>query len=285
MIFYIITGMSGSGKSRAMATLEDLGFYCVDNMPITFLPQFAEICMQASANYEHVALATDVRAGEDITQLTKLLERVRAIGCEYRILFLECSDQVLINRYKETRRRHPLMVSGIVMSEAIVRERMMLREIKECADYVLDTTELSVQQLRDAVIRLITGSDEGILQLNIMSFGFKYGVPTEADMMFDVRFLPNPYYEIRLRSHNGTEKEVRDYVFRDGRADQLMTHLCGLMDFLIPQYIQEGKAMLTIAIGCTGGRHRSVAIAEALCAYLTEQNHHPSVMHRDKRKG
>ncbi len=286
MVFYIITGMSGSGKSRTMATLEDLGFYCVDNMPITFLPQFAEICMQASeGKYDRVALATDVRAGEDITRLAGMLERVREIGCEYRILFLECTDKVLINRYKETRRRHPLMTSGVTMSEAIARERELLSDIKSRADYVVDTTSLSVGQLREAVIRLMTGSNEGVLNLNLMSFGFKYGVPSEADIMFDVRFLPNPYYEIRLRPKNGTDREVRDYVFSDGRAEQLMEHLRGLVDFLIPQYVQEGKAMLTIAVGCTGGRHRSVAITEALRAHLTAKGYRPSVTHRDTRKG
>ena len=286
MVFYIITGMSGSGKSRTMATLEDLGFYCVDNMPITFLPQFAEICMQASeGKYDRVALATDVRAGEDITRLAGLLERVQEIGCEYKILFLECTDKVLINRYKETRRRHPLMASGVTMSEAIARERELLSDIKSRADYVIDTTSLSVGQLREAVIRLITGSNEGVLNINLMSFGFKYGVPSEADIMFDVRFLPNPYYEIRLRPRNGTDPEVRDYVFGDGRAEQLMNHLRGLVDFLIPQYVQEGKAMLTIAVGCTGGRHRSVAITEELRAHLTAKGYCPSVTHRDTRKG
>ncbi|MGN1030482.1 MAG: RNase adapter RapZ [Butyricicoccaceae bacterium] len=286
MVFYIITGMSGSGKSRTMATLEDQGFYCVDNMPITFLPQFAEICMQATADqYDRVALATDVRAGEDLSLLTGLLDRVQAIGCEYKILFLECTDKVLINRYKETRRRHPLMTSGVTMSEAIAKEREMLHEIKSRADYIIDTTNLSVNQLREAIIRLMTGSSEGLLNINLMSFGFKYGVPTEADMMFDVRFLPNPYYEIRLRPKNGTDAEVRDYVFRDGRAEELMNHLRAFADFLIPQYVQEGKAMLTIAIGCTGGRHRSVAIAEELRAYLTGKGYQPSITHRDSEKG
>lgn len=286
MVFYIITGMSGSGKSRAMAALEDLGFYCVDNMPVTFLPQFAEICMQASeGRYDRVALATDVRAGEDLTRLTKMLGCVEGIGCEYKILFLECTDKVLINRYKETRRRHPLMANGVALSEAIAKEREMLSEIKSRADYIVDTTSLTVGQLREAVIRLITGSNEGLLNINLMSFGFKYGVPSEADMVFDVRFLPNPYYEIRLRPKNGTDPEVRDYVFSDGRAEQLMQHLRGLVDFLIPQYVQEGKAMLTIAIGCTGGRHRSVAITEELRAYLTAKGLNPSVTHRDTHKG
>ena len=282
MQFIIISGMSGSGKSRAVAALEDLGYYCVDNLPIALIPTFAQVCMAATEQYQKVALVTDVRAGGNFDQLLSSLDSIRSMGCDYRILFLDTATQTLINRFKETRRKHPLMNEGLSMTQAIQREREMLEGIRGKADYVVNTTRLSAAGLRDHLIRLFSpGGSERLLDVSVQSFGFKYGIPTEADLVFDVRFLPNPYYEISLREHNGTEKEVRDYVFQGGMADELMNHLTALIDFLIPRYIAEGKTSLVICIGCTGGKHRSVAIAEALAEHLRGNNGSVTVTHRD----
>lgn len=282
MQFIIISGMSGSGKSRAVAALEDLGYYCVDNLPIALIPTFAQVCMAATEQYQKVALVTDVRAGGNFDQLLSSLDSIRSMGCDYRILFLDTATQTLINRFKETRRKHPLMNEGLSMTQAIQREREMLEGIRGKADYVVNTTRLSAAGLRDHLIRLFSpGGSERLLDISVQSFGFKYGIPTEADLVFDVRFLPNPYYEISLREHNGTEKEVRDYVFQGGMADELMNHLTALIDFLIPRYIAEGKTSLVICIGCTGGKHRSVAITEALAEHLRGNNGSVTVAHRD----
>ncbi|MGN0993643.1 MAG: RNase adapter RapZ, partial [Butyricicoccus sp.] len=270
------------GKSRAVAALEDLGYYCVDNLPIALIPTFAQVCMAATEQYQKVALVTDVRAGGNFDQLLSSLDSIRSMGCDYRILFLDTATQTLINRFKETRRKHPLMNEGLSMTQAIQREREMLEGIRGKADYVVNTTRLSAAGLRDHLIRLFSpGGSERLLDISVQSFGFKYGIPTEADLVFDVRFLPNPYYEISLREHNGTEKEVRDYVFQGGMADELMTHLTALIDFLIPRYISEGKTSLVICIGCTGGKHRSVAITEALAEHLRGNNGSVTVTHRD----
>lgn len=286
MKFFIISGMSGSGKSRAMATLEDLGYYCVDNMPVALIPAFAEICLAATGGqYERVALAVDARAGNDIPSLLSAFDRIEKMGCEFKIIFLDTASPTLINRYKATRRKHPLMEDGVTMTEAIEQERDLLTPIRARADYVVDTTRFEVLQLRETIISLATGSNSSMMHVNVVSFGFKYGIPADADLVFDVRFLPNPYYEISLREKNGTDPQVRNYVFCDGTADRYLDHLFGLLDFLIPQYTKEGKAVLTIGIGCTGGRHRSVAIAEAVHAHLKEQDILTTATHRDSHKG
>ena len=286
MHFLIISGMSGAGKSRTVATLEDLGYYCVDNLPIALIPQFAEVCYAAAERYEKVALVTDVRAGGDFEQLFTSLESIRALGCEYAILFLDTDTETLIHRFKETRRKHPLMKKGVGMQEAIEKERKMLSGIRSRADYVVDTTQMSVGALRERLIQIFANSDPGsLMQVTVQSFGFKYGIQTEVDLVFDVRFLPNPYYEISLRDHNGTEPCVRDYVFRDGVADALMEHLTGLIDFLLPRYAKEGKSALVICVGCTGGKHRSVAIAEALSEHINAQGVSATATHRDCQRG
>ena len=286
MKFFIISGMSGSGKSRAMATLEDLGYYCVDNMPVALIPAFAEICLAATGGqYERVALAVDARAGKDISNLLSAFDRIGDMGCEYEIIFLDTASPVLINRYKATRRKHPLMEDGVTMTDAIEQERELLQPIRAKADYVVDTTRFEVAQLRETIISLATGANSSVMHVNVVSFGFKYGIPADADLVFDVRFLPNPYYEIRLREQNGTNPEVRDYVFSDGTADEYLTYLFGLLDFLIPHYEKEGKAVLTIGVGCTGGRHRSVAIAEAVCKHLRQNKILATATHRDTHKG
>lgn len=286
MQFLIVTGMSGAGKSRTVATLEDLGYYCVDNLPIALIPQFAEVCFAATERYEKVALVTDVRAGGDFNQLFGSLDSIKAMGCEYSILFLDTETETLIHRYKETRRKHPLMTPGVSMPDAIEKERELLAVVRERADYVVDTTRFSAAALREHLIKIFSEADAGeLMQVSVQSFGFKYGIPTEADLVFDVRFLPNPYYEISLREHNGTEKCVRDYVFQDGVADQLMEHLTGMIDFLLPRYAAEGKASLVICIGCTGGKHRSVAITEALTEHINANGGNATAVHRDYQRG
>lgn len=287
MKFFIISGMSGSGKSRAMATLEDLGYYCVDNMPVALIPAFADLCQAATGGqYERVALAVDVRAGKDISHLMSALDRIGEIGCEYKLIYLDTATPTLINRYKATRRKHPLMVGGITMMDAIEQERELLTSVRQHADFVVDTTRFEVAQLRETIISLATGGTcRGLLHVNVVSFGFKYGIPADADLVFDVRFLPNPYYEISLREKTGQDPQVRNYVFCDGTADRYLDRLFAMLDFLIPQYTREGKAVLTIGIGCTGGRHRSVAIAEAVNQHLMEQNVPITVTHRDSVKG
>lgn len=285
MHFLIVTGMSGAGKSRAVAVLEDLGYYCVDNLPIPLIPKFAEICLAATEQYDKVALVTDVRAGDSFSKLFTSLDSIRSMGCDYRILYLDTATQTLITRYKETRRKHPLMNEGLSLAEAIDRERDRLEAVRGRADYVVDTTKLTAAGLREHLVRLFAGTDSGqVFQIIVESFGFKHGIPTEADLVFDVRFLPNPYYEISLREHNGTEPAVRDYVFQGGTADVLMSHLTALIDFLLPRYMAEGKSNLIISIGCTGGKHRSVAIAEALSEHLRGREYGVVTMHRDYQR-
>lgn len=285
MYFLIISGMSGAGKSRAVATLEDLGYYCVDNLPIALIPRFAEICLAATERYERVALVTDVRAGGDFQQLFDSLDSIKDMGCDYRILFLDTDSPTLIRRYKETRRKHPLMERGESMTAAIEKERHLLSALRSRADFVVDTTSLSAAGLRERLLNLFSGTDNlGRLEVIVQSFGFKYGIPPDADLVFDVRFLPNPYYEMSLREKNGTDPDVRDYVFRGGTADALMSHLTSLIDFLLPCYVSEGKANVVIGIGCTGGKHRSVAITEALSSHLRGKEYGVVTMHRDYQR-
>ena len=285
MYFLIVSGMSGAGKSRAVATFEDLGYYCVDNLPIALIPRFAEICLAATERYERVALVTNVRAGGDFQQLFDSLDSIKSMGCDYRILFLNTDTPTLIRRFKETRRKHPLMEKGIGMTAAIEKERSMLAALQSRADFVVDTTGLSAAGLRERLLALFAGTDGGgAFEVIVQSFGFKYGIPPESDLVFDVRFLPNPYYEMSLREKNGTDPEVRDYVFQGGMADELMQHLTSTIDFLLPRYVAEGKANVIISIGCTGGKHRSVAIAEALSEHLRGRDYGVVTMHRDYQR-
>ena len=285
MYFLIISGMSGAGKSRAVATFEDLGYYCVDNLPIALIPRFAEICLAATERYERVALVTDVRAGGDFQQLFDSLDSIKDMGCDYRILFLDTDTPTLIRRFKETSRKHPLMEKGVPMTAAIEKERDMLSALRNRADFVVDTTGLSAAGLRERLLALFAGTDNGgAFEVIVQSFGFKYGIPPESDLVFDVRFLPNPYYEMSLREKNGTDPDVRNYVFQGGTADALMGHLTTMIDFLLPRYIAEGKSNLIISIGCTGGKHRSVAIAEALSEHLRGRDYGVVTMHRDYQR-
>jgi len=282
MNFLIVSGMSGAGKSRAAATLEDLGYYCVDNLPIALIPRFAEICLAATERYERVALVTDVRVGGDFQRLFDSLDSIADMGCSYRILFLDTDTSTLIRRFKETRRKHPLMERGVSMPDAIEHERKLLSTLRDRADFVVDTTDLSAAGLREQILALFSGLDNGdAFEVVVQSFGFKYGIPADSDLVFDVRFLPNPYYEMSLREKNGTDPDVRAYVFQDGAADNLMKHLTSLVDFLLPHYAAEGKSNVIISVGCTGGMHRSVAIAEALSEHLKKENFDVVSIHRD----
>ena len=285
MYFLIVSGMSGAGKSRTIGVLEDLGFYCVDNMPVELLPKFAEICMASAERYEHVALVVDVRARNNFKSLFQALENVKELGCDYKILYLDTSTETLIRRYKETRRKHPLRTEDVSMTEAIAKEREILEGLRGKADFVVDTTTLSLAKLKETIVGLFKEDKAGIFEVNVMSFGFKYGIPTEADLVFDVRFLPNPYYEISLREKNGTDPQVRDYVFRDGEADRFMEKLTALIDYLIPRYSAEGKTNIVVGIGCTGGKHRSVAICEALNRHIQETGNKSYATHRDYKRG
>lgn len=285
MYFLIVSGMSGAGKSRAVATFEDLGYYCVDNLPIALIPRFAEICLAATERYERVALVTDVRAGGDFQQLFDSLDSIKTMGCDYRILFLDTDTPTLIRRFKETRRKHPLMEKGVSMTAAIEKERNMLAALRNRADFIVDTTGLSAAGLRERLLALFSGTEgTGAFEVIVQSFGFKYGIPPESDLVFDVRFLPNPYYEMSLREKNGTDPDVRDYVFQGGTADALMGHLTSMIDFLLPRYMAEGKSNIIISIGCTGGKHRSVAIAEALSEHLRGHDYGVVTMHRDYQR-
>ena len=281
MYFLIISGMSGAGKSRAVATLEDLGYYCVDNLPIALIPRFAEVCLAATERYERVARVTDVRAGGDFQQLFDSLDSIRDMGCDYRILFLDTDTATLIRRYKETRRRQPLMDKGVSMTAAIEKERTMLSALRNRADFVVDTTGLSAAGLRERLLALFSTETGAAFEVIVQSFGFKYGIPPESDLVFDVRFLPNPYYEMSLRERNGTDPEVRDYVFQGGTADVLMRHLTTLIDFLLPRYMAEGKANLIISIGCTGGKHRSITFARKIAEYCKQLGYQTGIQHRD----
>lgn len=283
MEFVIVSGMSGAGKSRAAAILEDIGYYCVDNMPAELIPKFAEMCIATKGRYEHVVLVTDVRGGADFHALFDALDCLQNLDCKYRILYFEATTDTIIRRYKETRRRHPLAVDGISTKEVIEREHKMLEEIRVRADYIIDTTSLSIAKLRERMIELCTESADPDKSINItvMSFGFKYGVPVESDLLLDVRFLPNPYYLTELRGKTGQDAPVRDYVMSWPQTHEFLEHLYGLCDFLIPQYIEEGKTSLVIAIGCTGGKHRSVALAEVLAEHIAEGGYLVSAVHRD----
>ena len=281
MAFVVITGVSGAGKSRAVNSLEDLGFYCVDNMPPALIPKFAELCLQTEGKIRNVAIVTDVRGGTLFNSLFDGLDELRKQGGEYKILFLDADDSVLIRRFKETRRRHPLQEAGSSITDALRNERELLRPARERADYIIDTSNLSPAQLKEQITVLFMGDNRTGLMVSCMSFGFKYGTPTESDLVFDVRCFPNPFYIDELKPLTGLDAPVRDYVFSSEKTCTFMKKLFDMIDFLLPLYMEEGKSQLVIAIGCTGGRHRSVAIAEALYRHLLDRGIRAAVSHRD----
>lgn len=283
MDFFVISGMSGAGKSRAASVLEDMGFYCVDNMPPELIQPFAEMCIAANSRFSHVALVTDIRSGLNFSAQIKALDSLKTLGCNYKILYFEATTDVIIQRYKETRRRHPLFTEGVSIEETIQKEIEMLAGVRARADYIIDTSSLTSANLRN---RLIQFFDDNALRdhsmiINVSSFGFMYGIAVDADIVFDVRFLPNPYYDINLRPKTGLDSDVYDYVMNSQQTKDFLNHLHSMVDFLIPQYIEEGKTSLNIAIGCTGGKHRSVSIAEELGKHIASLGYKTFKMHRD----
>lgn len=285
MDFLIVTGLSGSGKSRAVDALEDIGFYCVDNMPPQLISKVAEICLAGNSQINRIAIVTDLRGGDMFYGLFEQLDELKDKGLEYKLLFLDASNQELVRRYKETRRRHPLadLVKG-GLEEAIRNERILLKPARERADYIIDTTHLSANELKQRMNNIFLDNIRNSMLVNVMSFGFKYGVPAEADLVFDVRCLPNPFYVDDLKPKTGLDEEVRNYVMDSEDSRKLLEKLKDLISFLIPLYQKEGKTQLMIGVGCTGGKHRSVTFAELLYQYLSDQNHNVRVLHRDIAK-
>lgn len=260
----IITGMSGAGKTIAVQSLEDLGFFCVDNLPPVLIPKFAELIEQSQGRIGKVALVIDLRGREFFTALSESLHALQEnYTITYEILYLDATDAVLVQRYKESRRRHPLAPTGAPL-EGIRHERILLEELKGLASFVIDTSNVKPAQLKERIAARFTDAETNALSVNIISFGFKYGVPIDADLIFDVRFLPNPHYVENLRPNTGREPEVYDYVMKWNETQTFLVKLLDLLNFLIPQYRKEGKSQVVIGIGCTGGKHRSVAIAEYL---------------------
>jgi len=286
MEILIISGMSGAGKSRVAATLEDMDFYCVDNMPVKMMPRFAEFCLATRGRYERVALVTDVRGQESFDELFEALDEMHAMGCSYRILYVRAEIGTIVSRYKETRRPHPLDTDGISLEDAVKRETELLEPVRSRADYVIDTTQLTLGKLRSRLRAIFMPGSEGQpLSISVISFGFKYGLPIEADMVFDVRFLPNPYYVSELRDKSGLNPEVSEYVLDGETSAEYMGMLKNMIGFMLPHCVEEGKSLLTICVGCTGGRHRSVAMAEALSGFVTELGYPVETIHRDINKG
>ena len=282
MEFIIISGLSGAGKSKAASFMEDMGFFCVDNLPAPLIPKFAELGMAGTGEYDRVVLVTDVRSGTNFSAVFQSLEALKGMKCPYRILYMDASDDVIIKRYKETRRSHPLAEECDSLEGAIALERRMLAPLRERAEFVVDTSDLSTAKLRGELLRLFgRGSQEGAMTVSVTSFGFKHGLPREADLVFDVRFLPNPYYVQELRPRTGLDDGVRDYVFSVGAAGEFLEKLQDLVGFLLPKYVEEGKTALVVAVGCTGGHHRSVAIAHALAAYIRGRGYPVTESHRD----
>ena len=281
MDLVIVTGMSGSGKSSAVKVLEDIGFFCIDNMPPQLIPSFAAMCSE-NAEISKVAIVTDIRGGAMFFKLGEVIAKLHIRGIDVKVLFLEASKEVLMKRYKETRRKHPLdEVSGGDLSKAIDAETELLGEIREHANYIVDSSFLSSTQLKEQIAELFLDKPTDRMIVSCMSFGFKYGVPGEADLVFDVRCLPNPFYIPELKHKTGLDSEVRDYVMRFEQSAQLRDKLFDLIEFLIPHYVSEGKSRLVIAYGCTGGKHRSVTFAELTAAFLRDKGCKIMTLHRD----
>ena len=284
MHFLILTGMSGAGKTVAIRHLEDLGALCVDNLPPMMLVPFMEACQNASQQKPIIAIAADVRSGEffDAKAVTTIIDEARALGYRIDTLFIEASDEVLVNRYKETRREHPLSKDGMQLEDAIREERDRLQPLRETANYLIDTSTLRPKALQKQLSAIVLSADQQpAMSVEVMSFGFKRGLPRDSDLVFDVRFLPNPFYIPELCRHTGLDEDVRDFVIHHPVTQEFLKKNMDMLSFLIPHYIAEGKHRLVIAVGCTGGAHRSVAIAEYTAKALAEKGWRTTVNHRD----
>ena len=281
MRFVIVTGMSGAGRNSVMKMLEDMGYFCVDNLPVPLIPRMSKMMLEENS-LEKVAVGIDIRNQQGLLELDDILDEMLAAGVRYEILFLEADSSVLIKRYKETRRNHPLALQGRV-DKAIEAEREELAFIKKRADYILDTSHMLVRDLKQEIDKIFLGKEEyENFFVTILSFGFKYGIPEDSDLVFDVRFLPNPYYIEELRPMSGNDQPVRDYVMNNDTAKQFLTKLTDMVEFLIPNYISEGKTQLVIGIGCTGGKHRSVTLANELYEALKKTDSYGvRIEHRD----
>ena len=282
MRFVVVTGMSGGGKSTVLKMLEDAGFYCVDNLPVPLIEKFMELIMTPGTEITKVALGLDVRADQPFEDVRKTLGKLRNDGYTFEILFMDASDNVLIKRYKETRRMHPLSPEGRI-EDGVSKERKILEGIKKKSDYVIDTSNLLTRELREELGRIFVGNEGyNSLMITILSFGFKNGIPADADLVFDVRFLPNPFYIDELKHKTGNDKEVQDYVLSFIEATDFMEKLVDMLNFLIPNYIKEGKYQLVVGIGCTGGKHRSVTLANELYARMKNRGSYGiKLYHRD----
>ena len=282
MEFVIISGMSGAGKSKAASFMEDMGFFCVDNLPAPLITKFAELGMAGSGEYDRVVLVTDVRSGANFDGLFQALDELRVRHCAYSILFMDAADDTIIKRYKETRRSHPLAEECETLEQSIALERERMAGVKARADYILDTSSMPTAKLKGELNRLFgRGQKMEGMQVSVMSFGFKHGLPREADLVFDVRFLPNPYYVLELRALTGLDDKVRDYVYASQTTDEFLKRVKDLLGFLLPRYKEEGKTGLVVAVGCTGGHHRSVAIAHDLAGHVKSLGYPVVENHRD----
>ena len=277
MRFVIVTGMSGAGKGTALNTLEDAGYFCVDNLPIQLIKRFAEIAYDEQIQVDNVAIGVDIRSGRALSQLNSCLADLKKCGFPYEILFIECSDATLVKRYKETRRNHPLSTRDGRIIDGIKKERELIGFLKEEADYIIDTSSLLVRELKKEL-------DKIFVIITVMSFGFKYGIPRDSDLVFDVRFLPNPYYDLELRPLTGNDEPVQKYVMNCDEAYTFLDKFDDMLQFLIPNYIKEGKNQLVISIGCTGGKHRSVTIANNVYTRLSKSPYTVRIVHRDIAK-
>lgn len=282
MNLLIVTGMSGAGKSQAASALEDMGFYCVDNIPPAIIPAFVNLSERGGGNLKRIAIVTDVRGGDMFSEISDVLTNLRNNNVVYKILFLDASDEVLVRRYKENRRKHPLTEDGaLTVAEAVKKEREMLEKIRLMSDYVIDTSHTSIAQLKTTLSSIFFGNSSNVLKIQSKSFGFKYGSDTEADLVIDVRCLPNPFYVESLKHKTGLDREVQDYVLKTEESREFLKRLLSFLDCAVPLYASEGKSRLVIAIGCTGGKHRSVTFAEKISSHLKELGYDVSVNHRD----
>ncbi|MEG1365594.1 MAG: RNase adapter RapZ [Oscillospiraceae bacterium] len=282
MNLLVVTGLSGAGKSLAMNALEDIGFFCIDNIPASLLPKLMEFAQQSESALQKLAVVLDIRGGRSAKDITDALSPLNSMNVVYKVLFLDCSNEALERRYTETRRRHPISIQdGVNLTEAIIKEKNILQPLYENADYKIDTSLFTAALLKDKIVSLFAEKSVDSMRINIMSFGFKYGQPKEADMLLDVRCMPNPFYIENLKHLTGLDKQVSDYVFSNDEAIELLKHIEGLLQFSLPLYIKEGKSQFTIAIGCTGGKHRSIAYVEKLAAFCKTLGYEPLVEHRD----